>query len=286
LKPEQIAKERGLALGTVYGHCAQLIERGALELPQVVLPEVQAQIEDAIKKAGAVNSITPIKMLLPDEIDYGMIRCVIIARHATRSMEHTPNTQQPDIIDSFLNKPHPRPLVGSWQQGWALGFHSHISGADWSRSGVGDLTYRLKYDSDTTVLPALVQQTLDLFAAHPEMAQADFIIPVPSSTERKVNPVHAFCEALAGKISVPVHPLVFKLRQTQPQKEMQTLAQKRANVAGAFSIHREVNGRKILLVDDLFDSGATLDEITKLLLKHGASRVNILTLTRTIHSDA
>ncbi len=284
LNPEQIAKERGLTTGTIYGHCAQLIERGALELPQVILPEVQAQIENAIRKAGAVNSVTPVKMLLPNEIDYGMIRCVFAARQK-RKAESQP-ASQPDAIDAFLNKPHPRPLVGSWQKGWALGFHSRISGADWSRSGVGDLIYRLKYDSDTTVLPALVQQTLDLFAAHPEMGQADFIVPVPSSTERKVSPVHAFCEALAGKISLPVHPLVFKSRQTQPQKEMQTLAQKRANVAGAFSMRRDVNQKRILLVDDLFDSGATLDEITKLLLKHGASRVNVLTLTRTIHSDA
>ncbi len=280
LKPEQIAKERRLAIGTIFGHCVQLIERGTLELSQVLLPEVQAQIEEAIKKAGAVNSITPVKMLLPDEIDYGIIRCVFAARQKRKS-ESQP-ASQPDAIDSFLNKPHPRPLVGSWQKGWALGFHSRLSGADWSRSGVGDLTYRLKYDSDITVLPALVQQTLDLFAAHPEMSQADFIIPVPSSTERKVSPVHAFCEALAGKINVPMHPLVFKSRQTKPQKEMGTLAQKRANVAGAFSMRREVNGRKILLVDDLFDSGATLDEITKLLLKHG----DVLTLTRTIHSDA
>ena len=284
LNPEQIAKERGLATGTIYGHCAQLIERSALELSRVIPPEVQAQIDDAIKKAGAVNSITPIKMLLPDEIDYGMIRCVFAARQK-RKAESQP-ASQPDAIDSFLNKPHPRPLVGSWQKGWALGFHSRISGADWSRSGVGDLTYRLKYDSDTTVLPALVQQTLDLFAAHPEMGQADFIIPVPSSTERKVSPVHAFCEVLAGKIRIPVQGIVAKARQTQPQKEMQTLAQKRANVAGAFSMRGDVSQKRILLVDDLFDSGATLDEITKLLLKHGASRVNVLTLTRTIHSDA
>jgi len=67
---------------------------------------------------------------------------------------------------------------------------------------------------------------------------------------------------------------------------MKTLAQKRANVAGAFSLRGEVKGRKVLLVDDLFDSGATLDEITRLLLKHGAARVNVLALTRTIHSDA
>jgi len=302
LKPEQIAKERGLAIGTIYGHCAQLIERGALELSQVILPDVQAQIEEAIKKAGAVNSITPVKMLLPDEIDYGMIRCVIVARQMKKTehtipkrsgVDGTRNTPvlnrvegQPDAIDSFLNNPHPRPLVGSWQMGWALGFHSRISGADWSRSGVGDLTYRLKYESDTKVLPALVQQTLDLFAAHPEMGHADFIVPVPSSSERKVSPVHVFCEALAGKIKIPVQGVIVKARQTQPQKEMGTLAQKRANVAGAFSMRGDVSQKRILLVDDLFDSGATLDEITKLLLKHGASRVNVLTLTRTIHSDA
>ena len=67
---------------------------------------------------------------------------------------------------------------------------------------------------------------------------------------------------------------------------MKTFAQKRANVANAFSLAGEVRGKGILLVDDLFDSGATLAEITRLLLKHGATFVNVLTLTRTIHSDA
>jgi len=57
-------------------------------------------------------------------------------------------------------------------------------------------------------------------------------------------------------------------------------------VAGAFALRSDVKGKRILLVDDLFDSGTTLDEITRLLLKHGAAHVNVLTLTRTIHSDA
>ena len=101
-----------------------------------------------------------------------------------------------------------------------------------------------------------------------------------------MNPVYAFCKALAGKINVPVYTLVIKNRQTQPQKELKTLAQKRANVADAFRLQGEVKGKRILLVDDLFNSGATLDEITRLLLTHGAARINVLTLTRTIHSDA
>jgi ATP-dependent DNA helicase RecQ len=167
-----------------------------------------------------------------------------------------------------------------------LGFHSRISGGDWSRSGVGDLTYRLKYEADTSVLPALIQETLDLFQSHPGLGQVDVLIPVPSSTERKVDPVLVYCDALAGKIGLPVLPIVTKTRQTQPQKEMKTLAQKRANVAGAFAGCAEAKGKRILLIDDLFDSGATLDEISQVLHQNGAARVNVLTLTRTIHSDA
>jgi ATP-dependent DNA helicase RecQ len=75
-------------------------------------------------------------------------------------------------------------------------------------------------------------------------------------------------------------------RPIRPQKEMSTLAQKRANVAGAFTVQGEVTGERILLVDDLYDSGATLEEITRLLLRRGARQVNVLTWTRTIHVDA
>jgi ATP-dependent DNA helicase RecQ len=67
---------------------------------------------------------------------------------------------------------------------------------------------------------------------------------------------------------------------------MQTLPQKRDNVAGAFALNNDITGKRILLIDDLFDSGATLQEITKLLISHKAARVNVLTFTRTIHADA
>jgi predicted amidophosphoribosyltransferase len=67
---------------------------------------------------------------------------------------------------------------------------------------------------------------------------------------------------------------------------MRTLAQKRANVAGAFKVQGDVRGKRLLLVDDLYDSGATLEEVTRVLRQAGAARVCVLTLTRTIHADA
>jgi predicted amidophosphoribosyltransferase len=191
-----------------------------------------------------------------------------------------------DEINEFLSRPHPRLLPGPWSTGWALDFHSRYSGADWVRSATGDLAYRLKYQSDVTALIPLVDQSLALLATYPELGQVDAILPVPPSTPRQENPVSAFAKALGERLKIEVLPVLVKTRPTKPQKEMHTRAQKLSNVAGAFSVMGSVRGKQLLVVDDLFDSGATLGEITCLLLREGAAKVSVLTLTRTIHSDA
>ena len=277
LKPGQIAHERGLALTTIYSHLADLITAGRFTAKEVVPAEERGKIEDAIRQVGSAQYLAPIKQRLPAEIDYNLIRCVIAGYQQQESS---------DLISSFLNSSHPRPLGGPWQCGWSLGFHSRFSGGDWTRSDIGNLTYRLKYEGDASALAALVTQTLELIKANPELTRVDAILPVPPSTSRPTDPVQAFCGALAERIGIPLQTDLVKTRQTLPQKEMKTLAQKRANVSGAFGLRGDVKGKRLLLVDDLFDSGATLDEITRILKQHGAACVNVLTLSRTIHSDA
>ena len=66
---------------------------------------------------------------------------------------------------------------------------------------------------------------------------------------------------------------------------MTALAQKQANVAGAFALKGDVRGKQILLVDDLYDSGATLAEAARALARGGAASIVVLTLTKTIHAD-
>ncbi|MCC6499594.1 MAG: RecQ family ATP-dependent DNA helicase [Anaerolineales bacterium] len=280
LTPEQVARQRELTLTTIYSHCAKLIEAGKLDVGKVITNDVKEKIESAIHKVGSTQFLFPIKSILPDEITYEMIRCVVSAQSQTSEVS------KPDSISSFLSSSHPRPLKGNWDTGFALDFHSSYKGADWNRSGIGDLVYRLKYESDAAVLPTLIEHTRKLFAAHPEMSQFDTIVPVPSSTPREFSPVHEFCKAISRSVNQPVQTCVIKTRQTQPQKEMHTLPQKRDNVAGAFAVNGDIVGKRILLVDDLFDSGATLEEITRTLRKHGAAKINVLSLTRTIHSDA
>ncbi len=191
-----------------------------------------------------------------------------------------------DVITDFLSQPHPRPLSGPWHSGWALGFHSSFSGADWNRSTVGDLTYRLKYQSDSSVLQPLVEQALALLAEHPEMKSVYALVPVPPSEARGFDPVSAFTSALGQQLRRPIWKALIKTRRTAPQKEMRTLAQKRANVAGAFAVQGVIQRKRLLVVDDLYDSGATLEEVSRTLRQAGVANLYVLTLTRTIHSDA
>ncbi|MBI3734561.1 MAG: RecQ family ATP-dependent DNA helicase [Chloroflexi bacterium] len=79
LTPEQIAAERALTVYTIYSHLAQLIADQQVELDAVVPRDTQEQIRAAIEKAGSAAYLSPIKALLPEEISYEVIRCVVEA---------------------------------------------------------------------------------------------------------------------------------------------------------------------------------------------------------------
>ena len=305
LTPAQIAARRGLSVSTIYIHLSRRIGTGELPLSAVIPDEVASQIRAAIEQVGDVSRLSPIKALLPDTISYGEINCVVETWKREKeeaapstAVDHSPlpdssglstsrsTTHHSPEIAAFLARPHPRPLQGSWHAGWALDFHSRFSGSTWQRSGVGELVHRLKYQNDRGALAPLVEHAMSLCAEHPELADVDALVPVPPSQPRPNDPVRTFSAALSGRLNKPVLLTVTKTRHTSPQKDMHTLAQKKANVAGAFAVQGDVRGKRLLVVDDLFDSGATLEEVARVLRQSGAAQVCVLTLTRTIHSDA
>jgi len=93
LPPEHIAAERGLTLGTIYAHCAQIIAEGSVSVERVVPKDVLAQIRAAIQHVGAADALSPIKAMLPDDIDYGVIRCV--AEDWKRTHQNEPVQSEP-----------------------------------------------------------------------------------------------------------------------------------------------------------------------------------------------
>lgn len=293
MTPGRIARERGLAEGTILAHIAKLIWAKRLTIDQVMSRDRADRIREAIARVGDISSLKPVKELLPDDVSYGEIECVMAADGISRvsnlprpSDHRTSELSEPaDPVAAYLSRSHPRPLSGPWNAGWALGFHSSFAGSDWRRSGVGEMTFRLKYRNDDSVLELLVDEALKVCREHPELLNVDAIVPVPPSSQHARDPVKLFCQALGRQLGRPVMDVLIRTRPTRPQKEMRTLAAKRANVAGAFAVRQRVDGG-VLVIDDLYDSGATLVEVVAMLKSAGARSICVLTLTRTIHSDA
>ena len=93
---------------------------------------------------------------------------------------------------------------------------------------------------------------------------------------------------LARQISrvydIPLDPFTLQRhRETPPQTQLNE-AERRKNMRGAFTVDadRPVTGKNILLVDDVYTSGATVNECSRTLKKHGAKDVYVLTLARAV----
>lgn len=123
-----------------------------------------------------------------------------------------------------------------------------------------------------------------------EFDPVDVVIPVPlhlrKLRQREYNQVAVLGQELSKYIGSSFDPFVLRKQyDTRPQFEMKGERERRRNVRGTFVIEdlRRIKGKSVLLLDDVFTTGSTLNECTGVLLKAGAGRVQVLTLMRTVH---
>lgn len=79
LTPAQIAVERHLSEMTIYTHLARLIADGKIDLHQLVPPDIETQVLAAVKTVGSAALLSPLKAILPDDINFNQIKCVLAA---------------------------------------------------------------------------------------------------------------------------------------------------------------------------------------------------------------
>ena len=124
------------------------------------------------------------------------------------------------------------------------------------------------------------------------LTQSDLIIPVPLHKarlrQRRFNQAALLAHKISQLSDLPYESNVLMRKKNTPSQVTQTFVQRRRNVAGAFRIRAKnkttLVGAQILLVDDVLTSGATLEACTKVLMRAGAKRVNILTLMRVVRA--
>ena len=150
------------------------------------------------------------------------------------------------------------------------------------------LVHRLKY-SDRMELA----RPLGLWMARAGreiLAEADLLIPVPLHRRRLIwrrfNQANALAASIARACGKAADPFVLvRVKPTPPQVGL-SRAQRATNMQGAFAVPEEarlsVEGRAIVLVDDVMTTGATLNAAARALLRAGAKRVDVLVFARVV----
>jgi ComF family protein len=121
------------------------------------------------------------------------------------------------------------------------------------------------------------------------VSSADAIVPVPLHRgrfwSRRYNQAAELARGLSrisGKKFEPT--LLVRTRFTESQGEMPSASARRRNVSGAFAVpataRPRLEGRNILLIDDVLTTGATVDACARVLKRAGASKVSVLALAR------
>jgi ComF family protein len=150
------------------------------------------------------------------------------------------------------------------------------------------MVHRLKYGDRTELARPM---GLWMARAGAELlADAHALVPVPLHRRRlfgrRFNQAALLARAIAAHRPVAVEALALRrARATVPQVVL-TRAQRAANVQGAFRVDEEarslVAGRRLVLIDDVMTSGATIDAAARALLRAGAERVDALVFARVV----
>ena len=171
-----------------------------------------------------------------------------------------------------------RQISGPWDQGWVLDKHTLSSvflghneqghpQFDTTRTEVGEATYKLKYGHEWAQAIPLGQAIAS--EIYPKLANVVFIVPMPATTTRARQPVTEVAKALGEIVGKPVFDeLLVKAPNGQSLKNLHSKDEKIEAIGESLSIVDQLEGDgpwNVLLVDDLFDSGASMEAACKVL---------------------
>jgi ComF family protein len=153
-----------------------------------------------------------------------------------------------------------------------------------------DTIHKFKYGRSISLGDALGSFMADFSFPDFDQAEYSLLIPVPLHVkklrQRGFNQSLLLARALGKKYKLPVNFSLLKrskftLTQTGLHKN-----EREKNIKGAFIVtdKEKISGKKIILIDDVYTTGATINECAKTLIKAGAEKVAALTLARVIQN--
>ena len=186
----------------------------------------------------------------------------------------------------------PRKIIGEWRKGFALDLQTLSSEFighdefghpkfDTKRSEIGELLYQLKYKSDMDAVQEIVKAVEKFMKTwNPTV---DILVPIPPATHRAVQPVLVLANAISKRLGIPLADCVTRTRDIKELKNVSDLDERLNLLEGLHTVDKSATrGKSVLIFDDLYRSGATMNAITTELFEAGnAADVFALAITRT-----
>ncbi len=154
-----------------------------------------------------------------------------------------------------------------------------------------DAVHRFKYGRKISVGTALGRMMAQRTYSALTIEDFSMVIPVPLHVkrlrERGFNQSGILAREIARTCSIPLDCASLERKvDTKPQTALKK-TERAKNIRGAFAVTNpdNVEGKKILLIDDVFTTGSTLRECARVLIRNGAKEVAALTLARAIQHN-
>jgi len=182
--------------------------------------------------------------------------------------------------------------LGTWTTGYSLDNHTISSKYlgdnnghaqfETLRTDIGEALYQLKYNYDQSKVNYISDIMSNVI--NKNYPKIDLIIPMPPSHSRSIQPVVEITKKLSSLLNVPYDNSLLSKTPTNVQiKDLDTRTEKINALKGTLQLTKEINimHNNVLIVDDLFDSGASLSVVTDILIKNkNIGNLHIITATR------
>ncbi len=145
-----------------------------------------------------------------------------------------------------------------------------------------------KFEKRTALAKPLIQLMTANLPTDCRIEDYDVIIPIPIHKnrlrERGFNQATLLAKGIANTTNVPVvTDTLIRDKDTQQQSNLSGRKARQENISEAFALRKveSVHGKQLLLVDDVFTTGATVQEAVKVLWRADPAEIDVLTLART-----
>jgi competence protein ComFC len=146
----------------------------------------------------------------------------------------------------------------------------------------------LKYEKLTRLGQWFAERLYEVIQSDPALQSIDVIVPVPLHParlrERGYNQAELIAKPLARRLNMSLGPYLLVRTKPRPARLLLSRRERWLTVRGAYEMRKgaQVDNLRVLLIDDVFTTGATLDACARALKRAGAKSVTGLTVARAI----